>query len=149
MALIVGTTPASSPLARDCGTDAELGDLPVPRVIVNWFGPSDLLDVIDGPHRHAQIATWFDGVPNRLEIARTLSAITCIHSPVPAVITIHGERDQDIPYAQSVALHRVLDRVGAPNQLVRIGAGHGNFTSAQASYAYTRVFRFINERLPK
>ena len=149
MALIVGTTPASSPLARDCGTDAEFGGLPVPRVIVNWFGPSDLLDVIDGPHRHAQIATWFDGVPNRLEVARTLSAVKCIHSPTPAVITIHGEHDQDIPYAQSVALHRVLDRVGAPNELVKIDAGHGDFTPAQASYAYGRVFRFIEERFKK
>ncbi len=149
IALIAGTMSASSPLARDCGPDTDFGELPVPRVIANWFGPSNLPDLIDGPHRQPQVASWFEGLPNRVEIARALSPAMYIHSRVPAVITIHGERDQDVPYAQSVSLHQVLDSVGTPNRLVRIRAGHGDFTPGQASYAYERVFRYINEAFKK
>jgi acetyl esterase/lipase len=149
MALIVGTMPASSPLVRDCGPDSEFGELPVPVAIVNWFGPSNLADLIDGAHRQAQVAAWFENVADRSALADALSPVMYIRSRVPAVITIHGERDEVVPYAQSVALHHVLDRVGTPNQLVRIAAGHGDFTPAQASYAYDRVFRYINEAFNK
>ena len=149
MALIAGTMSASSSLARDCVPDAEFGALPVPRVIANWFGPSNLPDLIDGPHRQPQVALWFEGVSNRIEVARALSPVMYIHSRVPAVITIHGERDHDVPYAQSVALHHVLDHVGTPNRLVTIRAGHGDFTPVQASYAYDSVFRYIDEEFKK
>jgi len=149
MALIVGTMPASSPLVRDCGPDPEFGELPVPVVIVNWFGPSNLSDLIDGPHRQTQVAAWFGNVADRKAVANALSPVMYIRSRVPAVITVHGERDEDVPYAQSVALHHVLDRVGTPNQLVRIAAGHGDFTPAQASYAYGKVFGYINEAFNK
>src|SRR6266705_2246064 len=94
----------------------------------------------DGPHRQPQVALWFEGVSNRIEVARALSPVMYIHSRVPAVITIHGKRDHDVPYGQSVPLHHVLDHVGTPNRLVTMQAGHGDFTPVQASYAYDSVF---------
>lgn len=49
-----------------------------------------------------------------------------------------------MPYAQSVALHRALDRTTTRNELVRIpGAGHGDFTPAQVEHAYSAVLRFL------
>ena len=149
MALIAGTMPASSPLARDCGPDRGFGELPEPRVIVNWFGPSNLVDLIEGPNRQEQVASWFAGVPNRLEIARALSPVMYINSKGPAVITIHGEQDRDVPYGQSVALHSVLEKVGTANRLVRVRAAHGDFTPAQAASAFDSVFEYISERFRK
>ena len=147
MALIAGTMPAAAPFGHDCAPDSEFGTLPVPRVIVNWFGPSDLPDLIDGPHRHSQVATWFENVPSRIDVAKALSPVEYIHSRVPPVITIHGEHDADVPYEQSVALHKVLDSVGTPNRLVKIqNAGHGDFTHAQAAYAFQTVFQYVRHR---
>jgi acetyl esterase/lipase len=145
LALVAGTTPGSSPLAADCGPPSDFGQLPVPRVIVNWFGPSDLLDLIAGPHRQSQVARWFAGVPNPIEVATLSSPIKYIRAPVPPVISIHGDADDAVPYEQSVALHRLLDQIGSPNKLVRIrGAGHGDFTPEQASHAYATVFGYVN-----
>ena len=149
MALLSGTTPASSSLANDCGPQEEYGALPVPRVIVNWFGPSNLADLIEGAHVQPQVARWFADVPDRVSLATSLSAVTSIRSRVAAVITIHGDRDESVPYAQSVALHQLLEALHSPNQLVKVHAGHGDFTPVQAAYAYDAVFRFIDRNLSK
>ena len=149
MALFAGTISPSSPLALDCGSGDQFGELPVPRVIVNWFGPSNLVDLIEGPHRQTQVAAWFENVPDRLGVANALSPVMYIHAAVPPVITIHGERDESIPFAQSVALHHVLTGNHTPNRLVKIRAGHGDLTPAQAAYCYNEVFAFINKILRK
>lgn len=149
MALFAGTISASSPLALDCGSEDQFGEIPVPRVIVNWFGPSNLVDLIEGPHRQTQVVAWFENIPDRIGVANALSPVMYIRSAVPPVITIHGENDESVPFAQSVALHRLLTSTHTPNRLVRIRAGHGDFTAAQAAYSYDEVFAFINKILRK
>jgi acetyl esterase/lipase len=149
LALAAGTMPATSRLAADCG-EAYAVPLPRPRVIVNWFGPSNVADLLDGAHLQPQVASWFAGVPDRLAVAREISPAAYIRSRVPPTLTIHGDRDDVVPFAQSAALHRLLDSLGSPNELTAIrGAGHGDFDPAQVSRAYAAVFRFVETHLER
>ena len=43
--------------------------MPKVAAVINWFGISDVPDVIDGPHRANAAVRWFGSLPNRMEIA--------------------------------------------------------------------------------
>ena len=65
--------PESSGLARECA-----GATPIPRVaaMINWFGITDVADVIDGPHTANLAVTWLGSLPNKDEIAKRVSPLT-------------------------------------------------------------------------
>jgi acetyl esterase/lipase len=136
--------PESAGLDRQC---ANVGTA-VPKVAaaVNWFGITDVADVIDGPHRANLAVTWLGGMPNRDEIARRVSPLTYIRPGLPPILTIHGDMDQLVPYQQAVKLHEGLSKAGVTNQLLTIPGGrHGNFTPDER----TKIFATIREFLDK
>ena len=62
--------------------------------VINWFGITDVPDVIDGPNLRAPAARWFGDMPNRLDLAKKVSPLTYVRAGLPPIITIHGERRQ-------------------------------------------------------
>ncbi len=114
LALALGTIPESEGLDRECA------GAPLPKVaaVINWFGISDVPDVIDGPHRANAAVRWFGNLPNRMEIARRVSPMTYLRSGLPPILTIHGDADMTVPYQQAVRLHDALAKVNVPNQLL-------------------------------
>jgi acetyl esterase/lipase len=72
LALTSAMIPESAGLDRQCA-----GATPVPRVAaaINWFGVTDVNDVIDGPNRANAAMTWLGGLPNRAEIATRVSSL--------------------------------------------------------------------------
>jgi acetyl esterase/lipase len=136
--------PESAGLDRQC---ANIGTA-VPKVAaaINWFGITDVADVIDGPHRANLAVTWLGGLPNRDEIAKRVSPLTYVRPGLPPILTIHGDMDQLVPYQQAVKLHEGLSKAGVVNQLLTIPGGrHGNFTPDER----TRIFSTIREFLQK
>lgn len=141
LALTSGMIPESAGLDRECA-----GREPVPRVaaIVNWFGITDVADVIDGPHRANAAMQWFGSLPNREEIAHRVSPLSWVRSGLPPVLTIHGDADTTVPYAHAVQLHQALDKAGVPNQLLTIPGGkHGNFTPEERTKIYITIREFL------
>jgi acetyl esterase/lipase len=142
LALATGMIPASAGLDNECtGPRA-------PRVaaIINWFGITDVMDVIDGPNRRDIAATWFAGLPNRDEIAKRVSPLTYVRPGLPPILTIHGDADNTVPYPEAVKLHEALTQAHVPNQLLTIPGGkHGNFSTEER----TRIFLTIREFLSK
>jgi acetyl esterase/lipase len=135
--------PTSAGLDRQCA-----GTTPVPRVAaaINWFGITDVADVIEGPNAANLAVTWLGSLPNRLEIAKRVSPMTYVRPGLPPVLSIHGDKDTVVPYAHGVRLHEALNKVNVPNQLLTIpGGGHGNFTPAER----TRIFTLVREFLGK
>ena len=69
----------------------------------------------------------------------------------PPTILLHGDRDTDVPYEQSVLLARELKRAGVENELVTIsGGGHGfdeDMTDPQAASAVARAVVFLKRIL--
>jgi acetyl esterase/lipase len=136
--------PESAGLDRQCANTGT--GVPKVAAAVNWFGITDVADVIDGPHRANLAVTWLAGMPNRDEVAKRVSPLTYVRPGLPPILTIHGDMDQLVPYQQAVKLHEGLSKAGVPNQLLTIPGGrHGNFTPDER----TRIFATIREFLAK
>jgi acetyl esterase/lipase len=114
--------------------------------VVNWYGVTDVPDVIQGPNRSEVAASWFDGVAKPIELAQRLSPIRYVRDDLPPILTIQGDADAIVPYAQGVALHKALALTNVPNQLLTIpDGGHGRFTAGQRQTIYTNVQDFLME----
>jgi acetyl esterase/lipase len=140
LALAMGTIPASEGLDRECAGAA----LPKIAMVINWFGITDVPDVIDGPHKADAAVRWFGSLPNRMEIARRVSPLTYVRAGLPPILTIHGDADPTVPYQEAVRLHEALAKVNVPNQLITIAGGrHGNFTPEQRDKIYITIREFL------
>jgi acetyl esterase/lipase len=142
LALTTGILPESEGLDRECAGAA----LPKVAAIVNWFGITDVPDVIDGKNRANAAVQWFGGMPDRMEIAKRVSPLTHVRAGLPPVLSIHGDADNVVPYQHAVRMHEALTKAGVQNQLLTIPGGrHGGFTPEER----TRIFNTIREFLTK
>lgn len=55
-------------------------------------------------------------VTNRDEIAKRVSALTYVRAGLPPVITIHGDADPTVPYADGVRLNDALEKARVPTE---------------------------------
>jgi acetyl esterase/lipase len=114
--------------------------------IVNLYGITDVIDVLDGPHRQDWAVAWFGSLPDRNELAKRLSPLTYVRAGLPPILTIHGDLDTDVPYQEGVRLHEALDRAGVPNEFVTIKGGkHGFWTREQNFTAQQAIFDFLEK----
>lgn len=121
---------------------------PVPKIaaVINWFGITDVPDVIDGANRQAAAVRWFGGMPNAVDVARKVSPLTYVRAGLPPIITIHGDADKTVPYPEAVRLHEALAKVNVPNQLVTVpGGGHGGFSAEERVRVYTAIREFLTK----
>jgi len=142
-ALTTALIPESAGLDRQCASAT-----PVPKVaaVINWYGVTDVADVVDGPNRQNLAMQWLGGLPNREEVARRVSPLTYVRQGLPPILTIHGDADNLVPYQHAVRLHEALAKVGVTNQLLTIPGGkHGGFTPEER----TKIFLTIREFLSK
>jgi acetyl esterase/lipase len=140
LALTTGMLPASAGLDRECPGPEQLKV----SAIVNWYGITDVEDLLDGPNMKTYAVTWLSSMENRREIARRVSPIHYVRADLPPVITIHGDADPTVPYPHAVKLHEALQKAGVPNQLVTIPGGHhGGFNREQTLRAYSEIEKFL------
>jgi acetyl esterase/lipase len=140
LALTTGIIPDTAGLDRECA------GAPLPKVaaIINWYGITDVYDVIEGPHRANAAMQWFGSLPNREDIARRVSPLTYVRSGLPPILTVHGDADTTVPYQHGVRLHEALTKAGVPNQLVTVPGGrHGNFTPEERTKIYSAIRDFL------
>jgi SAM-dependent MidA family methyltransferase/acetyl esterase/lipase len=145
LALSLGILPESEGFDREC---AAAGPMPKVAAVINWFGITDVPDVIDGPHRAAAAVRWFGSMPNptRMELAKRVSPLTYVRAGLPPILTVHGDADTTVPYPEAVALHQALAKVNVPNQLVTISGGkHGNFTPQERDRIYLTIREFLGK----
>jgi len=152
LALITGMLPAGSVFDRQCPTDnstrwnqATEPPLKV-AAIVNWFGITDVRELIDGPNAKHYAMEWFGSMSNREDLARQVSPINYVRAGLPPIITIHGDEDDIAPYSQAVRLHAALDKAGVPNQLVTIhGRKHDGFNRQEMVSSYAAIREFLRK----
>jgi acetyl esterase/lipase len=142
LALTTGMVPASAGLDRQCpGPD----NLKV-AAIVNWYGISDVNELLDGPNMKAYAVTWLGSATDRDQIAKRVSPLSYVRAGLPPVLTIHGDADPTVPYTQSVRLHKALSDAGVANELMTMPGGKHGFdccTSAQRTNAYVKIREFL------
>jgi acetyl esterase/lipase len=140
LSLTTGMLPASAGLERQCPGNEELKV----AAIVNWFGITDVVDLLDGPNMKTYAVAWLASMTNREEIARRVSPLTYIRAGLPPILTIHGDADPTVPYQHAVRLHEALGKAGVPNQLVTIPGGkHGGFSREETLRAFTAIQKFL------
>lgn len=121
------------------------------NAVVNYFGVSELLPIIDQPGnmdltRSDTLAAKLIGGPliENTGKAKAASPITYVTANDPPVLTVHGTKDYAVPYLQSIRLDAALKKVGVPSYFVTvIGGGHGDFGAA----ANDRVKAFFDKYL--
>lgn len=142
LALTTGIVPASVGLDRQCPGNERL-DV---AAVVNWFGITDVGDLLDGENMKRYAVQWMGSMPNRYEIAERVSPLSYVRPDLPPVLTIHGDADPTVPYDHAVRLRDALTEAGVPNQLHTVpGGGHGNFSAAQYVEAYEVIRAFLNQ----
>ena len=143
LALMNGMAPASAGLDRQCPGSEEA------RVaaIVNWYGPSDVVDLLAGPNMRPWAVGWLGSALNRDEIAKRVSPIAYVRPGLPPILTIHGDADPVVPYQQSVRLHQALTKAGVPNQLLTIPGGRHDapkgFAPSELRTAFGTIVQFL------
>jgi acetyl esterase/lipase len=150
LALTTGMIPTSAGFDRICQTPAE----PHVAAIVDFFGITDVADLLDGPNKKPfpenapYTVQWLGNQPNRADIAKASSPLTYVRSGVPPTISIHGDADPTVPYAHSVRLQDALQKAGVAHELVTIpGGGHGGFPPAEWQRAYTAIHAFLTRHV--
>lgn len=144
LALLAGITTASSGFDRHCShaTGAE----PRAAAIVNWYGITDVVDLVEGKNRKNYATTWIGSQPDRKAIAQRVSPLSYISPGLPPIITVHGDLDQTVPHEQAVRLHLALTRVRVKNRLITIDGGkHGAFSDVELDQAYDAIESFLKE----
>ena len=132
----------------EAGFDAACpaGTTPDVAAVVNWYGVTDVPDVIAGENRAEAAASWFDGIPQNqvMPLAERLSPLRYVRDDLPPIITVQGDNDQVVPYSHGVALHEALDETRVQHQLVTIpGGGHGGFAPEERQHIYSDIQAFL------
>ncbi len=148
LALTTGVLPASAGFERQCpGPDP----LKV-AAIVNWYGITDVVDLLDGANTRNYAVQWLGSRPDRNDVAKRVSPLTYVRRDLPPILTIHGDADPTVPYQHATTLQAALQQAGAPSELVTIPGGrHGGFPPAQQLRAIEAVRGFLakNGLMPK
>ena len=151
LALTTAMIPPSAGFENEClyeddhgWTGAITDSRPRVAAVINWFGITDVADMLQGPNLHGYAVSWLGSLPNREDLARRVSPLTYVRPGLPPVLTVHGDADKLVPYSHAVRLHEALTKAGVRNQLVTLpGAGHGFFTDEQELKSWESVHAFL------
>jgi acetyl esterase/lipase len=115
---------------------------PRPLAVISWCGIVDLVELTDGPARQDFAVKWVGADVTTL--ARKLSPVTYANAQSVPVVTVHGDEDPIVPYAQAARFHEVLTRAQVYNELVTLrGSAHAFDANASLS-AYPQIFNFLS-----
>ncbi len=153
LSLATGMLPASAGLDRRCPAanpegaraDAHNAEMPV-AAIVNWFGITDVADLVEGENAKTYAVAWMGGKANWREVAERVSPLNYVRDGLPPILTIHGDADTIVPYDHAVRLHKQLARVDATHKLITMkGGGHGGFPIDEHVDAVESIQAFLVE----
>jgi acetyl esterase/lipase len=140
LALTTGMIPPSEGLDRQCPGGEPL------RVaaIVNWYGITDVAELLEGPNQREYAVAWLGSLPNRREIAERVSPLKYVRAGLPPILSIQGDADPTVPYSHATRLHEALSKAGVRNELVTVPQGkHGGFSGPEMVRIYGKIQEFL------
>jgi acetyl esterase/lipase len=142
LALTTAMIPASEGMDRQCpGTEP----LKV-AAVVDWYGITDVVDLLDGANLKTYAVQWMGSMPNRIEIAKRVSPLTYVRPGLPPIISIQGDQDPVVPYDHSVRLQNALKKAAVDGELITIPGGkHGGFTREENQRAHAAIRAFLSK----
>jgi len=157
LSLTTGLLPASAGYDRRCpapnpngkGRASTYDEEMSVAAIVNWYGITDIGDLLEGENAKTYAVGWLGSLPNRLEVAKRLSPLSYMRPGLPPVLTLHGDADSIVPYEHGVRLHKALLKAGGVSQLHTIeGGDHGGFTDEESLAAHRVIWNFLAKHVP-
>ena len=121
--------------------------IPMPvAAIINWFGITDVKDLLGGANRQQYAVSWLGSQAGKENLATSLSPLTYVRPGGPAVLTVHGDNDDLVPYTHATRLHQALTAAKVPNKLLTIKGGkHGGFNREETMNCYTEIREFFRQ----
>ena len=142
LALTTGMAPASAGLDLECQPRGEPGV----AAVINWYGITDVGDLLQGENEKSYAVRWLGSLPNRLDVARRVSPLSYVRSGLPPVLTIHGDADTIVPHRHAVRLHEELSAAGVDNELHTVpGGGHGRFSRGETIAIFETIQAFLGK----
>jgi acetyl esterase/lipase len=149
LALAAGMIPESAGFTRGCAGGGFAGsESAVPKVaaIINWYGITDVSDMLGGANARSYAVQWVGATSARDELARSVSPLTYVRPGLPPILSIQGDADPIVPYTQNVRLRDALSKAGVANELVTVpGGGHGNFKPDERTKIYVKIREFLSK----
>jgi acetyl esterase/lipase len=142
LSLMTGMLDPAAGLDNECP-----GDKPLKvAAIVNFYGITDVNDLLSGPNQKRYAVTWLGSLGNAQEVAKRVSPLTYVRKGLPPILTIHGDADPTVPYQHAVRLRQALDKAGVPNELLTIPGGkHGGFTNEETLKIQKTIDEFLSK----
>lgn len=136
LTLMVAMTPGS----------AKLGPPAHVRAAVNFYGITEVADVLGPPNLRDWAVEWVPESPGRLRLAGLVSPLTYVRKNLPPILTIHGDADPTVPYEQGVRLTKALRDAGAQAELVSVPGGRHGFPKETLDRLYEQnVWPFLKK----
>ena len=136
LALVVGLAPKSAHL----GTGGEVA------AVVNFYGITDVEDMLAGPNKRDFATTWIKNTSDAADLARRLSPIGYVRKDVPPVLSVHGTADETVPYEHGVSLTKALRDAGADAEMISVSGGKHPLTMEEMNKVYPQVWDFLRRR---
>lgn len=111
--------------------------------VINFYGITDVADQLSGENMRKYAVTWIPDGPGRIELARRLSPMTYVRKDVPAILTLHGDADQTVPYEHGIQLTRALNEAGAKVEMISVPQGKHGFPKEKMTELYVQIFAFL------
>jgi acetyl esterase/lipase len=145
LSLLVGLTDAGADLEGDGGNLERSSRV---RAVVNFFGPTDAAACYDETNSPWIFRLFLGGTPQEiLETYKTASPITYVSSDDPPVLTLHGDQDALVPFAQAKMLDKKMKESDADHTLMVLdGQGHG-FSGEHQEKAMKAMWDFFDQHL--
>ena len=123
------------------------------RTVLDFYGPSDFVVLGASPdtsinnNRNA-VSILLGALPlKRPDLAKTASPVTYIDKNDPPFLIVQGEKDESVPYTQSVMLHSWLDLAGVPNEIIVVKDAPHYGTMFDAENIRAKIFQYLRRYL--
>ena len=144
LALTTGMIPSEAELDRQCIGN----ETPQVAAIVNWYGITDVNDLLDGQNQKSYAVRWLGSQPDRNAVASRVSPLSYVRENLPPIISIHGDADPIVPYSHAVQLHQRLSQAEVTNELITVPNGlHGGFPAQEQIRIYSSIFKFLDSNV--
>ena len=121
------------------------------KAVLDFYGPSDFLAMVgegDPNVTNDPISTLLGASPlMRPDLSKRASPVTYVDKDDPPFFIVQGEKDESVPYQQSVLLQSYLNLAGVKNELtiVKDAPHYGEMFDAEA--IREKLFAFLSQTL--
>jgi acetyl esterase/lipase len=125
---------------------------PKVSAVVDFFGPVDMVDLYNSttiPFNRSLIEALMSGTPTTNPLLyQQSSPLNFVTAQSPPTIILHGDKDEIVPVAQSIALRDKLQSLGVTNQLfIYPNLGHDIWPDPIMTDAFNKTEAFIRSNV--